>query len=133
MVFPKSTKRRLYEMSVGAILTISVLMIAFPPEGFGLLNLFAVTLFATVFSIPLLRRANALNEGTVNTFELFSMMAAGGAFFLFVSTIALTPLAMNNIYDLIGMVGISFVLFFVPATILLLLNKRRETESLNPA
>ena len=126
-------KRRAYQIGAGALGSLAVVTIGFP----GSLNILDMVVSILVFSIPalyLLREASFLYDGGVDPVEMVLMMVMGGLLMMFTSVAVLSPLSLDTATNTLGVIVVSFVLFFVPAALIWIYEtKHRKTVSLSPA
>lgn len=125
-------QRRLYEMGAGVLGLLAVMMIVGPAGEVNGINLLLWSLIFTAPALYLLRKAAEHYVDDIDNWEVVGMMTTGSLFFLFVSIVVVTLFQYGATGTSLGMSVVSFVVFFVPAAIIYLLNTRRQTETISP-
>ena len=132
MVKNSVAQRRLYEMGAGVLGLLAVMMIVGPAGEVNGINLLLWSLIFTAPALYLLRKAAEHYVDDIDNWEVVGMMITGASFFLFVSIVVVTLFQYGVTGTALGMSVVSFVVFFVPAAIIYLLNTRRQTETISP-
>ena len=124
--------RRLQQMAAGVLVLLGAMLIASPDGDISGINIAISVLIFTVPGFWLLKEATEKYTDDVDLTETFSMMFVGAFVFLFVSLVVVSAFTFGIGSTTIGMVVVSFVMFFVPAAVVWLFNTGRRTETLDP-